>query len=85
MTFKVCNLGSKQPYFNRAYVVRVCTFFVTAVHCYVNTYFHVCLIECLPKGRNEGFWHKYGEITLKHKTADNGAHIKTDNVTNNLV
>ena len=45
----------------------------------------VWLIECLPKGWNEGFWHKYGEITLKHEIPDNGAHIKTDNVTNNLV
>ena len=31
MTFNTSNLGSKEPYFNRAYVVRVCTFFVTAV------------------------------------------------------
>ena len=31
MTFKVCNLGSKQPYFNRAYVVRVPIFSFTTV------------------------------------------------------
>ena len=27
MTFKVCNLGQKQPYFNSVYVVRVPIFF----------------------------------------------------------
>ena len=31
MTFKVCNLGSKQPYFNKAYVVRVYLFMVRTV------------------------------------------------------
>ena len=31
MTFKVCNLGSKQPYFNSAYVVRVPIFSFTTV------------------------------------------------------
>ena len=31
MTFKVCNLGSKYPYFNGAYVIGVCILFVTAV------------------------------------------------------
>ena len=32
MTFKVCNLGSKCPYFNRAYVVRGYLFFATTVY-----------------------------------------------------
>ena len=36
ITFKVSNLGSKHFYFKRAYLVRVCTFFVTAVF---NTYY----------------------------------------------
>ena len=31
VSFKVCNLGSKWTYFDRAYVVWVCNFFVTAV------------------------------------------------------
>ena len=31
MTFKLCNLGSKQPYFNTAYVVRVPIFSFTTV------------------------------------------------------
>ena len=31
MTFKVCNLDSKQPYFNRAHAVRVDFFFATSV------------------------------------------------------
>ena len=32
MTFKVCNFSSEQPYFNRAYVVRVDFFFATNLH-----------------------------------------------------
>ena len=31
MDFKLCNLGSRQPYFNSAYVVRVPTFSFTTV------------------------------------------------------
>ena len=33
MTFKVGNLGSKQPYFNRAYEVRVYSFMVRTLKC----------------------------------------------------
>ena len=32
MTFVVFDLGSKYPYFNRAYVIGVCILFVTAVN-----------------------------------------------------
>ena len=37
MTFKVCNLDSKQPYFNSAYVVRVPTleFLINVQHVYL--------------------------------------------------
>ena len=34
MTFKVLNLGSKQPYFNSAYVVRVPIFSFATVYTY---------------------------------------------------